>query len=106
MTPQDMTAPQGAPDDQSQDAAEGAAVATIELSIAQDGSITMELESGAQEAGEEGGAEPGNESQPVSVGSIDEAKDVLEQMYNSVVQSSDQQATANKAAQTAGYSQA
>lgn len=81
---------------------QGSPKAVIEVTIAQDGSITVELESGEQETTEGDNEAQGEASgsQPVQVKDISEACQVIEKMYASVTQNP----AVAKADQQSGYS--
>ena len=101
-------ATQGAQPGASPDAANqpGTPLVVIEVTVAQDGSITVEQESGAQESQEGAGQSAegsGDGSQPVPVRNASEAASLVKQMLDAATQTTDQQTVQNKSEQSAGY---
>lgn len=102
-----MTQSAGADGQETQDTNEAedqAGSTIIEIVIALDGSITVEQETGEQEAAENGGTEPA-ESAPVQVKNIEQALEVVRQMYNATQQSPEEQKASTLAQQKQGYTQ-
>lgn len=82
----------------------------VEITFGSDGSITVEQETGAQESAEENGGGEESGGSPINVKNIDQACEVLKQMYAAAQQSlsgnSAGNPAPNKAEQAEGYSQA
>jgi len=95
---------QSAPTDQEGSDQDEQAVVVIELSVMSDGSIQIEHETGQQEGAEEqGGGEEAGDQAPVTVDNIDDALEVVKQMYQASQQSPDEKQAKTKADQMAGY---
>ena len=97
--------PQADQENEGAEAENQAGSTVIEIVIAADGSITVEKETGEQEAAEGTGGEEPTEAAPISVKSIDEAMDVVKQIYNSIQQTPEDQKSAAIADQKQGYNQ-
>lgn len=101
MQPSDMSSPASAPSQD--DPQESQAVVVIELSVMKDGTIQIEHETGPQEGAEEQGGENAGDQAPVTVDNIDDALNVVKQMYQASQQSPEEQQAKTKADQMAGY---
>jgi hypothetical protein len=92
---------------QSGDEAENESGSTvIEITIAADGSITVEQETGGQESAEESGGGEESGAAPVKVKNIDQALEVVRQMYESSQKTPEESTKSAVADQAAGYNQA
>jgi hypothetical protein len=91
----------------SQDESQGTPLAVIEVTIAADGGITVEQESGAQEGQEESGGGEGADTgtaAPIQVKDSTEAASLVKQMIDAATKTTDQQTAQNVQEQGAGYS--
>lgn len=78
----------------------------IEITIAADGSITVEQETGEQESSEENGGGEEAGAAPVKVKNWQQAMEVAGQMYEASQKSPEETKQSAVAQQSAGYSQA
>ena len=78
----------------------------VEITFGADASITVKQESGAQECAEESGGGEEAGAAPVKVKNIEQACEVLRQIYMASQKEPAQDNGADKAEQAAGYSQA
>jgi hypothetical protein len=83
-----------------------AGATVVEITFGSDGSITVEQETGAQESAEEGGGGEEAGAAPVTVKNIEQACEVLRQIYAASQKPSAGNEGSDKAEQAAGYSQA